>query len=82
MSIGIYRGHEFDYDPIKNAITMDDKVVYRDDGIGEVNLRECADGNETWESGKIFTLDDFITEIVIPMLETKYGYDLAFEGLK
>src|SRR5271157_308866 len=70
----VYRGHVFDYDSLENAITMDGEVVYEDEGIGEVNLRECAEGTETWEDGHPFTIDDFVTEIVIPMLEDKYGY--------
>ncbi len=53
------------------------QVVYRETGIGEIDLRRVMRGEAFWffpgtmqdDSSSPFTFDDFLTEIVIPDLE-------------
>jgi hypothetical protein len=54
------------------------QVVYRETGIGEVDLRNVMRGEVFWffpgteeeDPASPFTFDDFVSEIVIPDLET------------
>ena len=59
-----------EYDPLTESVieTSTGQTVYQETGIGEVDIRNCARGEETWEDGTPFTVDDFFTEIVIPDL--------------
>lgn len=68
MTAIIKMNHVFEYDSIREVITMDGEIVYREYGDGEIDLRRCDNGEEFWDGGKEFTLDDFITEIIIPSL--------------
>ena len=56
----------YTYDTMTETITDDStgKIVYRENGIGEVDMRDVARGIETWESGAPYTFDDFLTEIL------------------
>ena len=39
-----------------------EKVIFRETGIGEINIRNVIDGSETWIDGSPFTFSDFLTE--------------------
>lgn len=69
----------FDYDPLYESVieTVTGEVVYRESGIGEVDLRDVMRGEVHWlgpgnvedPTQPLFTFDDFVSEILIPDLE-------------
>ena len=69
--------YHFEYEPMSESVieTITGETVYRENGIGEVDLRDVMRGEVTWEnSTDPFTFDDFCSEIIFPDLESKDAF--------
>ena len=52
------------YDPLKKSLLYKDtkEVIYKERGLGDVNLIDVLEGKETFEDGNRFEVEDFIRE--------------------
>lgn len=74
----------FKYDPISESVieTVTGESVYRETGIGEVDVRDVVRGEVHWlgpgnvedPTQPLFTFDDFVSEIIMPDLDAKNAF--------